>query len=376
MAKRTKRGSQAARPAAPQAIKDRLSVLRRLMRREDVDGYLLTYPPDFIYFTGFTGDESAVLITLRGVFIISDGRFTEQLKREAPWAKTYMRKGALNIEIAAACKEQGVERLLVQGRQLSVADHKDLSRRTKGTKLVAEPDLAGEMRVIKTDADVRAMRVAINNAEESFLEMRRSIEPGQTEVEIAAKLEYEMRRRGATAPSFTSIVAEGPNAALPHAHAGKRKVKKGSVILVDWGARVGGYCSDLTRMIFVDSISPKVREVYEIVLDAQLAAISELKPGRRMCDIDAVARKRIDKAGYGEKFNHGLGHGLGLDVHEAPSLSWRSDAELEPGMLVTVEPGIYLPGAFGIRIEDDVLITERGHRVLSKLSKRADDAVI
>jgi Xaa-Pro aminopeptidase len=153
-------------------------------------------------------------------------------------------------------------------------------------------------------------------------------------------------------------------------------VKRGSAVLFDWGAQVGRYCSDLTRMVFVGSIPPKLGEVYRIVLEAQLAGIAAVKPGRRMCDVDAAARKIIADAGYGDAFTHGLGHGLGLDVHEPPSLSFRSKEELEPGMIVTVEPGIYLPGGGGVRIEDDILVTAKGRRVLTALDKSLEGAVV
>jgi Xaa-Pro aminopeptidase len=220
------------------------------------------------------------------------------------------------------------------------------------------------------------MMKALRIAEQAFLAMRETIRVGQTELQMAGRLEYEMKIRGAAMPAFPTICAEGPNSALPHAHPGTRKVKKRSAILFDWGARYRGYNSDLTRMVFVDSIPPKFREIYDIALEAQMAAIEAIQPGRRMCDIDAVARNRIKKAGFGEAFSHGLGHGLGLNVHESPALSWRSEQELEPGMLVTVEPGIYLPGVGGVRIEDDVLVTENGRRVLSRLSKKLADQIV
>ncbi|MGB2985984.1 MAG: M24 family metallopeptidase, partial [Phycisphaerae bacterium] len=189
-------------------------------------------------------------------------------------------------------------------------------------------------------------------------------------------LEYEMKKRGSSEPAFTTICAEGPNAALPHAYPGKRKVKLGGAILLDWGARIDGYCSDLTRMIFVGSIPRKLGEVYRIVLEAQMRAIAGIRPGERMCDVDAIARNFIAEAGYADEFNHGLGHGLGMEVHEAPALSWRSKEKLEAGMVVTVEPGIYLSGVGGVRIEDDVIVTPTGCRVLSRLSKKLEDAVI
>jgi Xaa-Pro aminopeptidase len=221
-----------------------------------------------------------------------------------------------------------------------------------------------------------ALTKSLRVAEEAFQAMRKSVRVGQTELELAARLEYEMKRRGSSQPAFPTICAEGPNAALPHAQPGPRKVKRGSAILFDWGATVGGYCSDLTRMLFVGSIPRKVGELYGVALEAQERAIAAIRPGRRMCDIDAVARDCITDAGYGKEFGHGLGHGLGLNVHEAPSLSWRSKEKLEAGMVVTVEPGIYLPGVGGVRIEDDVVVTSTGSRVLSRLGKTPQGSVV
>jgi Xaa-Pro aminopeptidase len=360
----------------PAEIKERITRCRRQMKKVGAGAFLVSNPRDFFYLTGFSGDESAVMVTPRDVYMISDGRFEEQLKKEAGWAKTYMRRGMLNDEIAKACEDLKIKKLAVQSEALTLADHDEINRLTNGTRLVAAPTLMGGLRILKSPGEVRAMSKALRNAEEAFVAMRQTIKVGQTELEMAARLEYEMKARGATAPSFPTICAEGANAALPHASPGQRKVKRGSAILFDWGARVNGYCSDLTRMVFVGGVPRKIGEIYDVVLDAQLAAIDAIRPGRRMCDIDAVARKIVTDAGYGDQFNHGLGHGLGIDVHEAPSLSWRSTAKLEPGMLVTVEPGIYLPGVGGVRIEDDVLITTTGKRVLSTLSKRLQDAVI
>jgi Xaa-Pro aminopeptidase len=241
---------------------------------------------------------------------------------------------------------------------------------------VKAPSITTKLRRVKSPSELTVLRKSIRVAEEAFTEMVKTIRVGQTEREMAARLEYEMKRRGASGPSFPTICAEGPNAALPHAVPGSRKVKRGGAVLFDWGARVGGYCSDLTRMVFVGSIPPKLKAVYGIVLEAQQRAIAGLHPGARMCDVDAIARNHIKEAGYGDAFNHGLGHGLGLDIHEAPSLSWRSKEKLEAGMVVTVEPGIYLPGVGGIRIEDDVLVTPKGCRVLTRVGRELDDAVI
>ncbi len=363
-------------PRPSPVIAERLSRCRRQMSKRRIRAYLVTNPRDFFYLTGFSGEDSAVLLTSRAVHLITDARFDESSKMECPWARRWMRKGQLLDEIAKACSQLEIKSLAVQPDHMTVGDVATLEKLNKRTRLRHAPAIIGNMRGIKSGPELAALARALRIAEDAFLAMRQSIRVGQTELELAARLEYEMKRRGASAPSFPTICAEGPNAALPHAHPGKRKVKRGSAILLDWGARVGGYCSDLTRMVFVSSIPRKIGEIYRIVLEAQRLAIDGIRPGRRMCDIDAIARTVIADAGYGEAFNHGLGHGLGLDVHEPPSLSWRSKEKLEAGMVVTVEPGIYLPGVGGVRIEDDVLVTSTGFRVLSRLNKSLDSAVI
>lgn len=366
---------QKSRGPAP-IFRQRLQLCRAAMRRAKLPALLVTNPRDYFYLTGFTGEDSAVLITAKDVHMISDGRFDETLNQECPWARRWMRKGLLIPEIATVTGKLGLRKLGIQAEHIHVQEHADLSKLNRSTRLVPAPPIPANMRLIKGPVDLSAMRRAIRVAEEAFLATRESVRIGHTELEIAARIEYEMKRRGASGPSFGTICAEGPNAALPHAHPGRRKVRKGSAVLLDWGARVNGYCSDLTRMLFVGSIPAKFREVYQVVLDAQLASIACIGPGKRMCDVDAVARNHIAAAGFGKAFNHGLGHGLGLDVHEAPSLSWRSDKPLEEGMVVTVEPGIYLPGVGGVRIEDDILVTRRGNKVLTTLPKSLDEAVL
>lgn len=346
------------------------------MKKNGVAAFLITNRMDSFYLTGFTGEDSAVLVLPRAVHVISDGRFEESIKKECPWATTWLRKGLLNPEIAHVCKSLQLKSLGVQAEHLRLADHTELKKLNRSTRLVAAPTIVTDMRCLKEPSELSTLRKAIRVAEEAFEATRSAIRTGQTELDIAARLEYEMKTRGASGPSFATICAEGPNGALPHAAPGRRKVKQGSAILLDWGARVGFYCSDLTRMIFVGSIPPKIRVIYSIVLEAQQRAIAAIRPGRRMCDIDAVARDFIAEAGYKEAFNHGLGHGLGLAVHETPSLSWRSQEKLKEGMVVTVEPGIYLPGIGGVRIEDDLLVTAKGSRTLTRLDKSLEGAVI
>jgi Xaa-Pro aminopeptidase len=193
---------------------------------------------------------------------------------------------------------------------------------------------------------------------------------------VAAEIEYQARRFGAKALSFPAIVAVGPRAALPHATPTAAQLKSNDFVLIDWGANSGLYMSDLTRVIVTGKISPKLRKVYGVVLTAQLAAIDAIRPGVTCEEVDRVARKIISKAGFGRAFGHGLGHGTGLEIHEAPRLAAGQKTKLRPGMIVTVEPGIYLPGWGGVRIEDDILVTRTGHEVLSDVPKQLDDCVL
>ncbi|HNQ21618.1 MAG TPA: Xaa-Pro peptidase family protein [Phycisphaerae bacterium] len=357
-------------------IKQRLARCRRDMKKHGIGAYLLSKRMDGYYLTGFTGEDSAVLVLPREVHVITDGRFETSFNEECPWAKRWLRKMLLNDEIANVCRQLKLRRVAVQGDALTLDDHDQLRKLNGATRLVKAPPILSDMRKHKDDSELVLLRQALRVAEEAFRAVCKQICLGMTEVELAARLEYEMRARGASGPSFPTILAEGPNAALPHAVPGRRKVRMGSALLMDWGARCPFYASDLTRVVFIGRIPPRLGEVYEIVLAAQLRAIAAIRPGARMCDVDKVARDYITQAGYGKEFGHGLGHGLGLDVHEAPSLSWRSKEPLAEGMVVTVEPGIYLPGVGGVRIEDDVVVAPNGCRVLSRLPKNLADMVI
>ena len=355
---------------------DRLKRCRTAMRKAKIAGYLITNRRDAYYLTGFTGEDSAVLITPRQVHVISDGRFDQVIDEECPWAKKWLRRGLLIDEIGKVCVQIGLGSVAVQADHLSVEDHATLKKHKPRIKLTIAPPICATMRRIKDRTELSKLNKALRIAEDAFQATLASIRIGQTELEMAARLEYEMKKRGASQPAFPTICAEGANAALPHALPGARRVKPGSAVLFDWGARSEFYCSDLTRMVFIGSIPPKVGEWYAVVLEAQEIAIDAIKPGARMCDVDRAARDHIAAAGYGKAFMHGLGHGLGLDVHEPPSLSWRSNEPLVAGMVVTVEPGIYVPGRGGVRIEDDVLVTPTGRRVLSRLAKDIGSAVI
>jgi len=357
-------------------IEQRLKRCREHMRRSGVRGYLITNRMDQIYLTGFDGEDGAVVVTPKGVHVITDGRFEQSVKMQAPWAPATLRTGGLEEAIGQVCGTLRCKELAFQADHVAVETLGQLRRACRPARLVAAPPIVNRLRLSKDRNELGKIGRAIDIAESAFRAMRRKLRVGMTESEIAALLEYEMKRRGAIEPSFRTIVAEGRNAALPHAEPGRRKIKKGSLLLIDWGAVSDYYCSDLTRMLFVGTIAPRLKQLYQIVLQAQQKGIAAIAPGRRACDIDQVARDHITQAGYGEKFGHGLGHGLGLDIHESPRLKYGFDDVLEPGMVVTVEPGIYLPGIGGIRIEDDVLVTSSGYEVLTRLPKSLASAVI
>ncbi len=368
--------------AEPPHLRDRVALLKRRLQGVNADALLVTNPRDIRYLTGFVGDDSWALVPLRPrvnkLWLLSDFRFEEQIGREAPHTIAVMRKAGLIEELGKLAKRGRFDRIALQPGHVSLELHQKLKKALGAGRLVVKDDGLLEQRSVKQADETRAIHKALEIQQQAFRDLRAFIEPGMTEAELAAYLEYRMRALGADGTSFPSIVAADANAALPHAIPGPKKVKRGGILLVDWGARWGGYCADLTRVLAIGRMPPKIREIYKVVLDAQLAAIDALRPGIRLRDADTVARRVIEKAGYGPQFGHSLGHGIGLDIHEQPTLSARAaeNAVLEPGHVVTVEPGIYLPGAGGVRIEDDVLVTETGRLVLSELPKDLDSAII
>jgi Xaa-Pro aminopeptidase len=236
-------------------------------------------------------------------------------------------------------------------------------------------DLMVNVRKFKDDVEIGIIKAAVKVAQEAMTALKPHMKPGITENELAGRLVFEMRKRGASDASFEPIIATGAASSLPHYRPGDIPVRNDTFLLTDWGARYQGYCSDITRTWAMGKISDKLEEIYQVCLDAQLAAVAAIKPGVTNRSVDAVARDIIAKAGYGQYFGHGLGHGIGRDIHEQPTLRKSgNDEELKPGMIVTVEPGIYLPGVGGVRIEDDVLITAAGHEVLTSLPKSLQES--
>jgi Xaa-Pro aminopeptidase len=356
----------------------RQKLLHRL-KSDAVPAFLVSSPVNVSYLTGFTGDSSFLLIGPGVCTIISDGRYTTQLAQECPGLDLHIRPIKVTIIEAAikAVKQAKLRTLGVEGDHLSITGFNQVKEESRGLDLVPLTGLVEELRAVKDADEVAEIRKAIRQAEKGFEVARAEMTGDLRELEVANNLEHTMRRFGAQGAAFGTIVASGPRSALPHAGATNGRVGSDGFVLVDWGAAaVSGYRSDLTRVLITGKISPKLEKVYGVVLRAQRAAIRGIRAGARCCDIDAIARRVIDDAGFGKHFTHGLGHGIGLEIHEGPRLSAASDAELKAGMVVTVEPGIYLAGWGGVRIEDDVLVTRSGCELLTSVPRELDEALI
>jgi Xaa-Pro aminopeptidase len=363
-------------------ITDRFEGRRQKLRqalRGKADGILITNVTNVSWLTGFTGDDSDFLLTRSQAVLISDSRFDAQIADECPDVEMIIRDRQTSLTKAAALAASGAKtpKIAYEASCVSVADFKRLQEHAARIEWVPVDGLTEELRAIKDAQEIEEVRQAVRMAEKGFSVLRATVQGDQTERQVASDLEHAMRRFGAKGGSFPIIVAVGPRAALPHARPTDMRINEADFTLVDWGAEgPGGYCSDLTRVVVTGRISPKLEKVYGVVLRAQQAGIEAVRPGARCCDVDAAARKIIEDAGFGKNFGHGLGHGVGLDIHEAPRRRDGIEATLRPGMIVTIEPGIYLPGWGGVRLEDDVLVTRSGHEVLTSLPKELEDATL
>jgi Xaa-Pro aminopeptidase len=355
----------------------RLQQFRRALADKHVTAALVTDGADVRYLSGFTGDDSWLLVGPRRAALLTDSRYAEQAEAECPGISVVVRRGPMIEALAGAVGRARIRRLGFDPEKVSVAVRSRLLKALRGVRLVQAGGIARRLRITKDPSEVRAICRAIRAAEEAWRGFRKAVRPGMTEQRLAAELDHRMRLAGAEGPAFPTICAVDASASMPHARPGSRRLKRGSVLLVDFGARVGGYVSDLTRCLFLGRIRPRVRAVYQAVLEAQSAAISAVGPGVGLAEVDAAARGVLEAAGFGKAFGHGTGHGIGLEIHEPPALSPQAaKGRLEPGMVVTIEPGVYLRGRFGIRIEDNVLITERGRHVLTSLEKDLEAMVV
>ena len=315
------------------------------------------------YLTGFTG-EGALVVSTKETFLLTDSRYTEQASRQAPQLAVRPVTASYLDAVSAALKGGSSKQVGFSSPRLSYHWVERLRRR-RVARLVSLEDPVLRLRLIKSQAEVACIREAVTVTERALAEVLTTLRIGDTERKIALDLEWRMRELGADKVAFEPIIAAGENSALPHYQPGLRAIRAGDLLLFDIGAQVRGYRSDMTRVVCVGKASARAKDLYRVVLKANRAGLDALGPGADGKDVDAAARRVIADAGYGDHFGHGLGHGVGLEVHEGPRLSAQSSDTMEPGMVVTVEPGIYLSGFGGVRIEDLVLVTRKGKEILT-----------
>lgn len=349
--------------------------VRAELRRLGQDNLLVTCPFNVTYLTGFTGDDSFLFVGKNEEYLISDARYSQQIGEECPGLELVLRPSNVSI-IDATSKEiasRSLKRVWVESLTTTVAQWERMRELLTGVEPLTSRGVVERLRERKDAFELASIERAIDLAQRAFTATKCLLEPDQTEKQVADDLEHNIRRLGGAGVAFKTIVGAGPRSALPHGRPTRLKLGTSGFLLMDWGAKEDLYLSDLTRIVVTGRVSPKLEKIYRIVLQAQTAAIAAIKPGVLMSDVDAAARRIIEEAGFGKKFTHGLGHSFGLQIHESVRLSRGQDRPLEVDMVVTVEPGIYLPDFGGVRIEDDVLVTKDGHRVLSNLPKSWED---
>ncbi|WP_339250509.1 Xaa-Pro peptidase family protein [Sporosarcina sp. FSL W8-0480] len=338
----------------------KLSKLRESLKNNGIDALLVTNPYNRRYITGFTGSAGVALISAEDAVFITDFRYTEQAAKQVQGFRIVKHEKTLIEEVAVQVKEMNVNTLGFEKDNLTFGMYETYNDKVDA-ELKPVSGLIEELRMVKTAEELEILKQAAKIADDAFAHICTFIKSGVTELEVSNELEMFMRKQGATSSSFDTIVASGERGALPHGVATDKVIESGDMVTLDFGAVYNGYISDITRTVAVGEPSEKMKEIYEVTRVAQQLALEQIKPGMTGIEADAVARDYIKSKGYGDAFGHSTGHGIGLEVHEGPGLSFRSETVLVPNMTVTVEPGIYLPGIGGVRIEDDIIITEEGN---------------
>lgn len=334
----------------------------------DADGLVVTRAPNVRYLSGFTGSNGQVLLSSAGCVFFTDGRYTEQSRREVPDLDRETSR-TLAEPLLERSRSLGITRLAFEAEDVTVARHEDLTAALEGISMIPTRGVVEGLRWVKDDREHELLLAAQRATDDAFDEIIDRIAVGMTERHVAADLELALRRHGADGLAFDPIVAFGEQAAEPHHVPGHRILEEGDVIKLDFGAVVEGYHSDMTRTVSFGSPAPELRKVHDVVRQAQEAGIDAVRAGARGADVDGVARRVITDAGYGDRFTHGLGHGVGLEIHEGPGVAATAEDVLPAGAVVTVEPGIYLPGLGGVRIEDMVRVRDDGCEVLGSSSR-------
>lgn len=347
----------------------RLLRLREALCQRGLGAMIVSDLVNVRYMSGFTGSSAILIISGDCTILLTDSRYTEQASVETCGCTVTTVRGNILKSVPETVRRLGLSRIGFEEASLSYADWRRLKDALPDVELSPVKNIIAEFRLVKDSDEMALIRNAAEVADAAFDYISREVAPGMTEREIALDIDCFMRRHGAEDSAFETLVAEGARSAMPHAKPQDRPVRDGEFILIDFGARVDGYHSDITRTVVLGPPDSRKREIYHIVLDAQSAAIEKIRPGVTGKEIDAAARDHIAATGYGENFGHTLGHGLGLEIHDTRILAPDSDIVLAAGMVMTVEPGIYIPGFGGVRIEDDVLVTESGCEVLTRSPK-------
>ncbi|WP_422443716.1 M24 family metallopeptidase [Thermoanaerobacterium sp. DL9XJH110] len=350
----------------------RIESLLDILEKEKLDGLLLIKEPNIRYISGFTGSESYTVVSSKGRAFITDSRYTEQAEQECHdfevvrWRSPFPE---LQDVIKEVCEKYGIKRLGFEKDAVTIDLYEKFKKALSNIEFVPTLGLVEGLRYVKDSGEIECIKKAAQIADAAFEELLKSVKPGITEKDIELELQYLIKKKGASDIGFPIIVASGARGSLPHAIPSEKKIEFGDFVTVDFGALYNGYRSDCTRTFGVGRLDEKQKEIYNIVKNAQHVGVESLKPGISGKDPDKNARSIIEKAGYGENFGHGLGHGVGLEIHEQPFMSSNCDKTILAGNVITVEPGIYIPGWGGVRIEDSVLVTENGPEILTKTSK-------
>ncbi|MGI6686342.1 MAG: M24 family metallopeptidase [Bacillota bacterium] len=353
--------------------KMRVEKVLKGMEEQGIDGLFLMREANIRYISGFTGGDSFVLLTPHHKIFITDSRYTEQAEQECPGFEIVQYLGScpgLEETISNLAEVHRIKKIGFEQDDVTFKIY-DKLRRTLGnkTELVPTSGLVEAVRLVKDVREIACIKRAAEIVDEVFTYILGVIKQGPREKDIAIEIEYQMKKKGASHPAFSTIVASGPRGSLPHAIPSERVIKTGDLITMDFGAVYQGYCSDITRTVSVGEPTEKQKEIYRIVKEAQEAGLNAVRAGIEGSAADKAARDVIEKAGYGPNFGHGLGHGVGLEIHEEPSLNTKCRKVLAAGSVVTVEPGIYIPNWGGVRIEDTVLVTEEGCEILTHATK-------
>ncbi|MGD9678007.1 MAG: M24 family metallopeptidase [Vulcanibacillus sp.] len=347
----------------------RLNKLRDEFAKNKIDAMLITSKTNRKYITGFTGSSGYALVTQDKAILITDFRYIEQAKNQVNGFEVIMHQGPINDAVADQIKVNKIDNIGFEQDFVTYSLHKQFANKLSNLNLVPVSHIIENLRMIKDQDEIKLIKKAAEISDQAFTYILNFIKPNMKETDVSIALEYKMRELGADGIAFDSIVVSGYRSSLPHGTPSDKKIQSGDFLTLDFGACYMGYNSDMTRTIVIGKTSSKHKEIYDIVLEAQLEGVKKIKAGMTGKEADALTRDIINKYGYGEYFGHGTGHGLGMDVHEDPRLNHLSETVLTTGMIVTVEPGIYIPDFGGVRIEDDILITESGGEILNRSSK-------